>query len=450
MCDDLINKIFQGDALTVLKTFPDESIDCCISSPPYWGLRDYGTAKWEGGDINCNHKYLSGGITSVGLNCKRDKNGNKSEESKSGQTWKQYPHFCKKCGAKRIDDQLGLEPNFHEYIDKLCTIYDEVRRVLKKTGTCWVNLGDSYAGAGGMGSDVDNKAKKGMSIIKDYHRQNVKGVPNKCLVQIPSRFAIEMCNRGWILRNELIWYKPNCMPSSARDRFTVDFEKIYFFTKEKKYWFERQFEKEYTESTLKRWGHLIKSGDIEYGKTRKKVEPKQLERGRCEYMFSRMDKAYFNPQGRNKRCVWKIPTQSYPEAHFATFPEKLVETPIKAGCPEFVCTKCGKAREKVYDTKYVTTGNNRGKKNKMRAEGDLSVGHPSYDERKLRQDTFIGYTDCGCSADFKPGVVLDPFMGSGTVALVSRKLGRNYIGIELSPEYIKLAEKRLSQQYLNL
>jgi len=303
-----------------MKELPDESVDMVMTSPPYWALRDYG-----------------------------------------------------------VEGQLGLEPTFQEYINKLCDIFDEVKRVLKKEGTCWVNMGDTYmndssyskAGRQGFGND-----KIGM-IYKDESQ-----CPKKSLCQIPSRFAIEMCNRGWILRNEIIWHKPNCMPSSVKDRFTVDFEKLFFFTKSKKYYFETQYEPFHANTDVwyrqeLRYGKQYNTkkpykNNVPYANT-KAQNPSDSKRRILEIMKT--------SKGRNKRCVWRITTKPYKEAHFATYPEALCETPIKAGCPE-------------------------------------------------------------------DGIVLDPFFGAGTTGLVAWKLGRKYIGIELNPEYIKIAEKRLSQQVL--
>ena len=311
-----LNHIYQGDALEVLKTFPDESINCVMTSPPYWALRDYG-----------------------------------------------------------IEGQLGLEPTFEEHITKMCDVFDEVKRVLRKDGTCWVNYGDTY------NNDPSNQQFSGdrpIRKIEGMKRQKrmQSSIPAKSLTLIPFRFAIEMVNRGWICRNVIIWHKPNCMPQSAKDRFTVDFEYLFFFVKSKKYWFERQFEK-HSEAFKQKVKYGWK-GNYEKGRTHYEVGAGAKKGGFSEAMKGGYG---LNPQGRNKRCVWKIPTQPFPEAHFAVYPEKLCVTPIKAGCPP-------------------------------------------------------------------KGVVLDPFMGSGTTAVVARKLGRNWVGIELNPDYIKIAERRLRQKVL--
>lgn len=303
--------IIHGDCLEVLKTLPDESVDMVMTSPPYWALRDYG-----------------------------------------------------------VEGQLGLEPTFQEYINKLCDIFDEVKRVLKKEGTCWVNMGDTYGGSGaGTWQNKPEGVKQKEVYTLPYGKSScskIRGTSlDKCLLQIPSRFSIEMCNRGWILRNEIIWHKPNCMPSSVKDRFTVDFEKIFFFTKSKKYYFETQYEESIWYDKDKRaiTGGITKSG-------------KSVSEQGNQYAINKSGSFNKEKGKRNKRSVWRITTKPYKEAHFATYPEALCETPIKAGCP---------------------------------------VG----------------------------GIVLDPFFGAGTTGLVAKKQGKNFIGIELSEEYIKIAEARI-------
>lgn len=323
------NTIICGAMPEATKVFPDGYFNCSISSPPYWALRDYG-----------------------------------------------------------VDGQLGLEPTFEEYIDKLCTIYDEVKRILRDDGCCFVNMGDTYAG--GIGTNLSAQSKKyevgdGLRHPNGHPQQN--GTPAKSLCLIPQRFAIEMVNRGWILRNVIIWHKPNPMPSSAKDRFTVDFEYVYFFTKQRKYWFEPQYEAHHPDGRKKTFG----------GGAPKYEEFNSFQTADHE--------RWANPLGRNKRTVWTIPTQPYPEAHFATFPEKLVEPMIKAGCPEFVCTKCGKAREKIYDREVVH--------NRPNTRPDANVRPDNYEripsDWKPKESKCLGYTDCGCNADWRPGIVLDCF-----------------------------------------
>jgi site-specific DNA-methyltransferase (adenine-specific) len=316
-----MKELIQGDALSELKKLPDESVNCCVTSPPYWALRDYG-----------------------------------------------------------VEGQLGLEPTFQEYINKLCDIFDEVKRVLRKDGTCWINLGDTYnshsCGKGNVGG-IEGR-RKNKNDNRANTRKNFGIIADKCLCQIPSRFSIEMTNRGWVLRNELIWFKPNCMPSSVKDRFTVDFEKIFFFVKNKKYAFETQME---PLTCPERYNSPLRK--VEAKDTWKRQGTKRLEAPMINPKTIEATRQRGLKQGRNKRCVWRITTKPYKEAHFATFPEDLVETPIKAGCPV-------------------------------------------------------------------SGTVLDPFCGSGTTGAVAKRLGREFIGIELNPEYIKLAKKRIKNTQKSL
>ena len=217
------------------------------------------------------------------------------------------------------------------------------------------------------------------------------------------------------------------MPSSVKDRFTVDFEYVFFFVKNKKYWFEKQCEP-LQESSLLRAKYNSYSSKTDKGIHGGMNLKNQLK------VFEKIKNGEL--QGRNKRCVWRIPTRPFKGSHFAVFPEDLVETPIKAGCPEFVCKKCGKARKKIIEIK-------RKYKNYEHPYGRESRVFSAVTKRWKSSYQFIGYTDCGCKAGFENGIVLDPFMGSGTTAVVAKRLGRNYIGIELNPKYIEMAERRI-------
>ncbi len=260
------NIILHGDALAKLKELPDKSVDMCMTSPPYWAIRDY-----------------------------------------------------------HIKGQLGLEKTFKEFINNLCGVFDEVKRVLKDEGTCWINLGDSYPGGCNFaefkgkwhGKEVSGKWKESLEEIKKAKKQiDWSQIQTKCLISIPARFQLEMINRGWILRNVIIWHKPNAMPSSAKDRFNVDFEYLFLFSKKKKYYFKTQRETHKIGSvkrTMKKWDGHREPGSSYQGMDMKKM---------C------------HPEGRNKRCVWRINTKGLRGNHYATYPEELCETPIKAGCPE--------------------------------------------------------------------------------------------------------------------
>lgn len=427
-----VNNIICGNTLSVLKTLPAESINCVVTSPPYWGLRDYGIESviWDG-DKDCKHvwgnktttlKHKSGEMNPGKESWFKDRGGSNDKGN----------CFCLKCNAWR--GSLGIEPTFELYIKHLCDIFDEVKRVLRKDGTCWVNLGDTYGGSGNRkGHTLETSNLNRLTVgygATEGNQKTTKGY-EKSLLMIPQRFAIEMVNRGWILRNTLIWKKPNCMPSSAKDRFTVDFEYVYFFTKNSKtqfwtngktgdcvrkqplgtkgiegkdwewnqvgvitdssfnirvrdtekdkytqkatkeesqnykkprlkkvslwtghdYWFEQQFEEHLTKEN--RADGIIRNRVFNYDSKLNKLrgyKTKQIEE-ETQGPQHHGKNINYGKQGRNKRAVWTIPTKPFPEAHFAVYPEKLIEPMIKAGCPRYVCKKCGKAREKILEYK---------------------------------------------------------------------------------------------------
>jgi len=371
-----INQIMNGDCLEHLKELPEKSINMCMTSPPYWALRDYG-----------------------------------------------------------VKGQLGLEPTFDEYINKLCNIFDEVKRVLRDDGTCWVNIGDTYS-ATRWTNNTDTGQP--MNNFKDGHRginpiKETGNMPDKCLVMIPFRFAIEMVNRGWILRNTIIWHKRSCMPSSVKDRFTVDFEYLFLFSKNKKYYFEKQYEG-YSKATMddSRFNPGSKKNHTYDGKTEHQPNELKIKAQRGGFKQG-------NEKGRNKRTVWAINPKPFKEAHFAVYPEELCETPIKAGCPEFVCVKCGKPREKIieYERKNYISREDRQVATGGAVKGGVGKNFP---ETTMKEK---GYTDCGCNAKLEGGIVLDPFFGAGTTGVVALKQDKKFIGIELNPEYIKIAQARL-------
>ena len=353
------NQIIQGNTLTVLQTLPPEIVNCCVTSPPYWGLRDYGIEPviWDG-NKDCKHNFITKERSLHGGNTK-----SKIPELSGQETdWVIKDGFCLKCGAWR--GSLGLEPTFELYIKHLCDIFDQVKRVLRKDGTCFVNLGDSYGGSGNASGHTKDTKNLGYKTLEmGATKGHTLGLTPKSQCAIPERFLIEMLNRGWIKRNTIIWHKPNCMPSSARDRFTVDFEYVYFFVRSKKYWFEQAFDEHTTKDDLDRRTNKFWSNDIADGGTGKQ------NKGRDRREF-------YGANGRNKRAVWTINTKPFPEAHFAVYPEALIEPMIQAGCP-------------------------------------------------------------------KGGIVLDPFIGAGTTAVVAKKQGKQYLGIELKQEYIDMANKRI-------
>jgi site-specific DNA-methyltransferase (cytosine-N4-specific) len=203
-----VNKIYQGNCLEVIKTFPDESIDCCVTSPPYYALRDYQTGKWEGGDPECSHMR-----DSKTSHCNT---GQKNVEGSIGDGI--FKSVCPKCGAVCVDEQIGLEESPEAYIEKLVVLSREVRRILKPTGTLWLNLGDSYQS--GNGKVTGQTMSKGTSrenahVLEkklDMDRIKESGLKQKDLIGIPWMAAFALRKDGWYLRQEIIWAKGSCMP----------------------------------------------------------------------------------------------------------------------------------------------------------------------------------------------------------------------------------------------
>lgn len=260
------NRIIQGDTLTVLKTLPDESIDCVITSPPYFGLRDYG-----------------------------------------------------------MDGQIGLEETPEAYVAKLVEVFREVKRVLKKEGTCWLNLGDSYAAGGNGGGTEKQDSNRGTLALKGKAKKAPPGLKSKDLVGIPWRVAFALQADGWYLRQDIIWAKPNPMPESVTDRCTKSHEYIFLLTRSPKYYFDNEAIKEPAIST--------DNSERDRDTTKLNNTPGRTKMGGLK------TNGY---ETRNKRSVWTIPTKAYSGAHFATFPPALIEPMIKAGCPDKICKHCGK------------------------------------------------------------------------------------------------------------
>jgi DNA modification methylase len=306
-----LNKIYNMDCLEGLKQLDDNSINCCVTSPPYWGLRDYG-----------------------------------------------------------VEGQIGLEKTPEEYVSKMVEIFREVKRVLRKDGTLWLNLGDSYANAnpGSGGQCKLSGAGRNMTEARYTNiKRDVSSLKPKDLVGIPWMVAFALRADGWYLRQDIIWHKPNAMPESVKDRPTRAHEYIFLLSKSPRYYYDADAIRE---------PHTL--NDRVKGRKPNFAPRKWLPEGGKISNNNRSggDGVGFNPKGRNKRSVWTIPTRPFKGAHFAVFPPDLIEPCILAGCPA-------------------------------------------------------------------GGVVLDPFMGSGTTGVVAAMYQRNFIGFELNPEYCKMAERRI-------
>lgn len=375
-----LDHIYNENCLTGLAHLPAKSVQMCVTSPPYYGLRDYGTGRWEGGDANCTHQPAD-------TPQKRGIEGSTLQGGKkhTGHQQEGYAGTCARCGAIRIDHQLGLEPTPEAYVANMVAVFREVRRVLKNDGVLWLNLGDSY-----NGTSSNQSGRNGYNDCRANReaRYSVGGIENlkpKDLIGIPWLVAFALRADGWYLRQDIIWHKPNPMPESVTDRCTKAHEYIFLLSTSEKYFYDAEAIKE--EGV---WD-IDGNGTIKIKERQReglKSNPDEMKNGiRITYPNGKHKDGLQSPKiingTRNKRSVWTIATQPYPEAHFATFPPDLIIPCIKAGS--------------------------------------------------------------------KPGdIILDPFMGSGTTAEVALRLQRHYIGYEINPQYIQLAEKRLRPHKFNL
>ena len=315
------NRVLVGDVRARLLELPDASVDCVITSPPYFGLRDYG-----------------------------------------------HPA------------QLGLESNVEAWVEVLRGVCRELARILKPTGSLWLNVADSYSS----------------------HRR--EGGSPKSLLLGPQRLALALAEDGWIVRNQIIWHKPNAMPSSIRDRLACTYEVAYLLVRSKRYFFDLDGIRVPGKSDKHKSGEHYGGYPPDYA----------LPRGGQINRNNGLGKKHIHPLGKNPGDVWSMGTAGFRGAHFATFPLRLIERPLLAACPERVCVTCGQPWQRTLVGRAVPRA----------FPGEL---RPS----------------CTCAAVARPGVVLDPFIGSGTVAVAAEIHGRAWVGIELNPAYAVMAERRL-------
>jgi site-specific DNA-methyltransferase (cytosine-N4-specific) len=462
-----------GDSREVIRELPNESVDCVVTSPPFYALRDYGTGDWEEGDPACDHLRAVGGAGRSTLWTGSDSASRFSQETQRTP----YRGNCGKCGAVRVDRQIGLEDSLDEYVATLVSLFREVWRILAPHGTVWLNLGDSYASlpgggrdqGGGQGASSQRKGRRNVAAqVVDSKRggngagtnvrpPGVPGIKPKDLMGVPWAVAFALRADGWYLRMDNIWSKPNAMPESIADRPTKAHEFVFMLSKsgaptywthelddrlvaEKPkpdyWWFPPEdvagdpsqepvagwkrrnvwngrdyfFDQEASREPYASEGQLaITQATLDASL------PPEAARGPDGRRVTRVEGRDGSLQhrsgerwpssGRNMRSVWEIVTTSYAGAHFAVYPEELVERCLIAGCPELVCTVCARPRH--------------------------------------------GVSDCG-HASYRPGIVFDPFMGSGTTALVARRHGRHAVGVELNPKYAALCAERTAQLALPL
>jgi DNA modification methylase len=311
-----MNRCVQGDCRDLLPTMIAEGVrvQTCITSPPYWGLRDYGTAQWDGGDTACDHLARPGGGSSVRSTLVGTHN--RAGYSADGQA----RGTCAKCGAVRVDRQIGMESTPGEYVATLVGVFRLVRDLLRDDGTLWLNLGDSYSmttkGAGGRTPKQDSNAG---SRVDDRHWSIPNGLKAKDLVGIPWRVAFALQADGWYLRQDIIWHKPNPMPESVTDRCTKAHEYIFLLAKAERYYFDAAAIAESANS----FGRKHTSG-IQPPKVIALVESGEHGAG-GDLSIN------YERESRNRRSVWTVASSPYDEAHFATFPPALIEPCVAAG-----------------------------------------------------------------------------------------------------------------------
>lgn len=395
---DAHTTLYAGDVLRVLRELPDATSDCVVTSPPYWGLRDYGTGYWSGGNPTCTH---DGGRGSNAAQSTHRRAAFPSGAAHRGGD----PRTCSRCGARRHDGQYGLEATAEDYIDSLRGVFAELRRVLKPTGTVWLNMGDSYS-ATPPGDTQDpmrastlagrTAAARLRDSVQRADVDRTAALPCKNLIGMPWRVALALQADGWIVRNAIVWHKPNAMPESVRDRLSNRYELLFLLTQRQRYYFDLDAIRQPLirpeapgeglvtggankgrhagiEATARRRGNSV-YGAGKYTDTT--AFPVTRRPGRAMRPTGRKHTAA-HPKGKNPGDVWSLPTRPLREAHFAAFPLDIPLRCIAAGCP------------------------------------------PN-------------------------GTVLDPFSGAATTGLAARRLHRSYLGIDLNPAFHDIALARLA------
>lgn len=332
--ENLPYRIILGDCIDGMQTLPDQSVQTVVTSPPYYGLRDYGTATWIGGDASCDHVHSYN--MHKGERADRDQTGYK----------KLYQDICGKCGASRLDQQIGQEQTPDAYVKKMVSVFSEVKRILRDDGTVWLNLGDSYAG---NNSQASNNGRAGYGTPRErIINRTGEGLKSKDLIGIPWRVAFALQADGWYLRQDIIWHKLNPMPESVTDRCTKSHEYIFLLSKNEHYYYDNEAIKEKATSGT----------DIGILRTKSVDNLKLSELNSIQNRVDAgIDSRFAGTGYRNKRSVWSVGTISYTGAHFAVYPPKLIEPCILAG---------SRIGDTVFDpfngsgtTGYVALSNNR-------------------------------------------------------------------------------------------
>lgn len=453
--------LYRGHALDVLRALPDRSVHCCVTSPPYWGLRRYGLPPAVfGGKLGCGHLWepqrsykdspARDGGEGVGFH---------DPETTREQRWT-VSEFCATCGAWR--GELGLEPSPDLYVAHLVEVFREVRRVLRDDGTCWLVLGDSYSGSWGnyvapgstSAKALDKRRKDRYGTFRPpmAARDGRFGLKPKDLVGVPWMVAFALRDDGWWLRSEVIWHKPNGMPGSQKDRPTIAHEHLFLLAKSRRYFYDEFAVREPLTSGPSDLRKMVEGRERLGGKSLTNGDLRNAASMRSNIGRKR---GVGDPGGRTRRSVWTVATVPFKGAHFATFPPALVRPCILAGTSDYgCCAACGAPYERVteggltaHDGETATAYENGMAANRLALlrQAARERGGEYVNERRT-----VGWRPtCSCAAPAVPCIVLDPFLGSGTVAKVARELGRRVVGIELGERYVEMAVRRLRQTVLD-
>ena len=425
-------RFLHGDCREVLRKLAPDSVHCIVTSPPYYGLRDYGTGSWEGGNPDHTHDVVPA------------RGGRGGSGSPGKQTVGATPSFISarecSCGARRIDHQIGMEETPDAYVASMIEVFRELRRVLRPDGVAWLNLGDSYASGGGTGTQgargqrFDRRHTQEALLDKRYWLES--GIKPKDLLMIPHRIALALQADGWWVRADNVWAKRNSMPESVDDRTTRSHEYVFQLTKSERYFYDAVA--------------IEEDADIPAGtRAAKGAGARRQAKG-----VNGRPAEYWEYTGRrNKRSVWFIPTTPYLEAHFAVMSPELAETCILAGTSEVgACRACGAPWERLIEKhKGFAGGSGRAGRTAEEANAsgkwagathgrDVALGPVVY------KQTIGWQMSCDCPIGKPvPCIVLDPFSGAGTTALISDRLGRDAIGIDLNEAYVDMAVRRVSK-----
>ena len=440
-----LNTIITGHVLDALATLPDNSIHCCVTSPPYFGLRAYGTEPqvW-GGAPACPHTNWGddGGRLDPGYHGGLV-DGKARRKGQIGERALRHSLvagglFCQACGAWR--GELGAEPTPEMYIGHLVAVFGEVRRVLRKDGTLWVIIADTYA-QGGMSNPSScstlkggkNRGAAGYQIT----RRATGNLKPKDLVGIPWLLAFALRAHGWYLRQDNIWAKANCMPESVTDRTTCAHEHVFHLAKSEKY--------HYDADAVREAGSPDSHGGPRVNPGQKADAGGATTNGRGASTLGRWCLGD-ETGGRNKRNVWRVPAEPYAGPHYAAYPPALIEPCILAGTSPMACPRCGAGWRRTLATTatVVRPGPKSGHYGRRTTDG---IAGGTLIRAGTRRTT--GWAPrCKCEGNDGSAkcVVLDPFMGVGTTGLVAVRHGRAYIGVELNPAYADEARKRIDAE----